>query len=368
MRVLHFILGKANKDRPNGVNQVIAGLAKYSSRLGAHVRVLGMAQSVEKQGEVIEREEFEVTAYSRPYGEFFRTLYASVKWADIVHLHGVFSPWNEVVGRLSGHLGRPYVVTLHNGLASKLMRKSRFRKRLFHSLTQRRLLERAACIHVLTEEEATDALTWFRPAHVCCIPNGVDLDDYPSREPHIRGMPGELVMGYIGRISAEKNLDTLCQAVASLRAHVECRLVLAGPDSHYARALVARYGVSGVSWIGPKYGAEKVKFIRSLDLFVHPSLCDVFSIAAMEVLAIGVPLLITRTANAAYFFDRKAFFMCEPTQFGLTRGLETAVARREEWPAYSARGRELVEDRFNWLAAARSLLPEYEAVLNRRRT
>ena len=43
-RVLHFILGKANKDRANGVNQVIAGLAKYTARSGGDVRVIGKTE------------------------------------------------------------------------------------------------------------------------------------------------------------------------------------------------------------------------------------------------------------------------------------------------------------------------------------
>ena len=39
MRILHFILGKADKNRPNGVNQVIAGLAKYLVKEGVDLNV-----------------------------------------------------------------------------------------------------------------------------------------------------------------------------------------------------------------------------------------------------------------------------------------------------------------------------------------
>ena len=34
MRILHFIIGKGNKHRSNGVNQVISGICKYSIKHG----------------------------------------------------------------------------------------------------------------------------------------------------------------------------------------------------------------------------------------------------------------------------------------------------------------------------------------------
>jgi glycosyltransferase involved in cell wall biosynthesis len=364
VRVLHFILGKANKARANGVNQVIAGLAKYSARLGAEVRVLGMAETVQEQGEVVPRDGFSVTAYSRPTSGFFAELRRSIAWSEVVHLHGVFSPWNLVVARECRKLERPYVVTLHDGLArERLLARGQLRKKAFHWIAQRRHLASAAGIHVLTEEEGTEAQEWFSPRRLFCVPNGIDLEDFPRPPERRAASAGEVVVGYVGRLSPEKNLESLCSAVATLRASRPIRLELVGPDSPYARELRKEFADRGTSWLGPKYGDEKVDFLASLDLFAHPSLCDVFSIAAMEVMAVGTPLLITRTAKASYFFDRGAFFMCEPTAFGLERGLRQAMERRSDWPEISRRGRKLVEERLNWAVAAREILSEYDAVI-----
>ena len=65
MRVLHFILGKAEKARPNGVNQVIAGLAKYLNIQKVNVIVLGLANSSNYEGEIIKRDGFSVEAYTK---------------------------------------------------------------------------------------------------------------------------------------------------------------------------------------------------------------------------------------------------------------------------------------------------------------
>lgn len=365
MRVLHFILGKANKDRANGVNHVIAGLAKFSARHGAEVRVIGKAESVEREGERIARDGFEVEAYSRWGQPLRRALIEAIDWADVVHLHGVFAPWNLLVGRLCGQLSKPFVVTLHNGLAPDLaMSRGRLKKWLFHALFQTRHLRAAAAIHVLTEEESTDLFACARPARVFCIPNGIDLDDFAEVKLSVIRDESEITLGYLGRLSPEKNLDALCEAFVTANVDGHLRLKLAGPESDYGRNLHARYGSKGVTWVGPKYGVEKIDFLRTLDLFVLPSRAEGFSIAAAEVLALGTPLLITRTSKMSYFFDAHAFFMCESTAFGIERGLRGALNHRSEWPAMASRGRQLIEKRLNWSVVARDLLQQYEQILS----
>jgi glycosyltransferase involved in cell wall biosynthesis len=58
--------------------------------------------------------------------------------------------------------------------------------------------------------------------------------------------------------------------------------------------------------------------------------------------------------------------MCEPTTFGLRRGLESALRRRAEWSEFSRRGRELVESELNWSATAIRLADEYARVAKTR--
>lgn len=361
MKILHFILGKANKERANGVNQVVAGLAKYSARAGAEVRVIGKAHRVDSEGEIIQRDGFSVRAFSRWARPLREALLKDVEWSDVVHLHGVYSPWNLMVARLCRRRSRPYVVTLHDGLApERAEARGRFRKWGFRLLLDRSYLERAAGIHVLTPEEATDLFAVANPSNVFCVPNGIDLDDYPSQLPTVGARMEPFVMGYLGRISPEKNLEALCMAFLTLNEEAGgMRLRIAGPESEFSRRLQARFSSDFIEWVGPKFGADKTAFIRSLDLFVHPSLCEVFSIAAMEVLALGTPLLITRTSKTSYFYDARAFFMCEPTPYGLEHGLREAMMKRGEWADRAAHGRALIERRLNWSVAARDMLADY---------
>jgi glycosyltransferase involved in cell wall biosynthesis len=362
MKVLHFILGKAAKERANGVNQVVAGLSKYSARLGADVRVIGKTHSVLANGERIPRDGFAAEVYPQWGVPLRNALTEGIRWADVVHLHGGFSPWNILVGRMCDQHGRPYLVTLHNVLSPELGRaRGRIKKAIFHSLLQRRHLERAAALHVLTDEEATDVFSAVRPRSIFCVPNGVDLDDYTDAAELTRSR-STLNMGYLGRLSPEKNLDALCHAFARVNADGQGRLRLAGPSSNYGASLKERYGARGIELTGPVYGAEKDAFIRSVDLLVLPSLSEGFPVVAVEALALRTPLLVTRTSKLSHFFDRQAFFMCEPTDFGLERGLRKAIAERDEWVRMAKNGRRLVDEQLNWASVAAKVLKAYDEI------
>lgn len=365
LKIFHFILGKANKNRANGVNQVIAGLAKYSARHGAEVRIIGKAESVDVEGEIIYQDGFSVKVFSRDKSRLKKAVRLAIAWSDIVHLHGVFNPQNLCVSRLCNCLQKPYVVTLHGGLAPELLRsRSRIKKMIYHRLLQQRHLETAAGIHILAEEEATDVFSLLKPSHLFCIPNGIDLEDYPSNEIPAFFHKKELLIGYLGRISPEKNIDALCKAISMIRNEVNIHLKIAGPNSQYLNEILSTYCKDVVEWVGPQFGREKSDFIRSIDLFVHPSKTDVFSISAMEVLALGTPLLITRTSKSTYFFDRRAFFMCEPTAYGIERGLRIAIEKQSDWHEIAINGRKLIEERLNWSLAGKDLLQEYAYILN----
>jgi glycosyltransferase involved in cell wall biosynthesis len=362
MKILHFVLGKASKERANGVNQVVAGLAKYSIRAGAQVRVVGKTHSVPAVGETIARDGFHAEVFPGWGGPLRDRLGEAIGWADVVHLHSGYSPWNILVGRMCEARRTPYVVTLHNVLSPELTAaRGRWRKALFHSLVQRRHLERAAALHVLTEEEATDALRSVNPARIFCIPNGIDPDDFPATTQTPRGA-GQLTIGHLGRLSPEKNLEALCTAVAALRDHTDVRLRLAGPFSDYGEQLRSRFGDGWIELVGPVYGESKIAFMNSIDLLVIPSLSEGFPVVAAEALALRTPLLVTRTSKLSHYFDRGAFFMCEPTSFGIERGLRRALAARASWNTVTDNGRRLVDECLNWRAIASRLLQSYEIV------
>jgi glycosyltransferase involved in cell wall biosynthesis len=367
MKVLHFIMGKGNKNRPNGVNQVIAGLCKYSSINGTEIRVIGLASNADLEGEIITRDNFEVIVYSRWSRDLIKELTKQIKWCDITHIHGVYNIHNIIVAKLANKYLRPYVITAHNGFSPNLSKK---RKKFFDYFMQRKHIENAAAIHVLAQEEATDILKIFSPKSFVYVPNGIDLDDFPikldgSSNIKISGATNTITIGYLGRISKEKNLSALIKALSNIQSKYIYCLKIAGPKSQYLKKIIKESEFLNIEWVGPKYNEDKVSFIKSLDLFVHPSKTDVFSISAMECLAIGTPLLITRESNASYFYNSRGFFMCESSSYGIMQGIQEAVKRKHEWSKMSENGKILVSEIFNWNRASLTIKHEYMRIINK---
>jgi len=160
MNIFHFIIGKANKNRSNGVNQVIAGLCKYSSLNGQSLRVIGLASNAVTEGEIVQRDGFQVEVYSKWSLKLFKALVYHLKWCDILHLHGVYNWSNIVVGKIAKWCLTPFVITAHNGFSPSM---SKFRKKLFDVLIQKRFMESALAIHILAQEEGTEILEMCTP-------------------------------------------------------------------------------------------------------------------------------------------------------------------------------------------------------------
>ncbi len=368
MHIFHFILGKASKVKANGVNQVVAGLAKYVTRAGMEVRVIGKANSATSEGEVIQRDGFNVLAFSQWGYELRNAVREAIAWADVVHLHGTYAPHNIWIGWLCDAAGKPYIVTPHSGLApQRKALRGRVRKTFFHHLLQKKHLERAAIIHALTEEESTEIIAVTLPRRVVVVPNGVDLENFPQPLAFASSVPvGPIRIGYIGRLSREKNLPALCAAFTKVnRERGDLELLLAGPPSKEGDALKHEWPESAIRLVGLRFGADKLSFFGEIDLFVLPSLSEGMSISALESLALGIPMLITRDSNLTYYNETNAFFLCEPTSFGLEMGLRKALARRSQWREMALRGRRLIESRLNWASVTTEMVDVYRSMVER---
>lgn len=369
MKILHFILGKANPDRANGVNQVIYGLAKYQRLAGHEVFVIGISKSMEKPYELIDREYFCVEAYKSFNKGGFARVKAICKEVDIVHLHGVWNAMNIRVGRYLESIQKPYVITAHCGYSIDRLRQSNYwLKLLYHKLWQKRLYEKAAAVHALTREESTDIYHFCKNDNIFCVSNGVDSDIYDKYNYTVHKNREKIKFGYLGRLSVEKNLDNLLKAVSLLPNEVkrQVELSLIGPMTGSAaklQKLTKQLNIEdNVKFLGAKYGEEKIQTLLDLDFYIHPAYSDVVGISVMEALASGLPTIVTRTSHMSYFNDSDAFIMVEPTAFDLSRGIRTAIKRLDDREQLSLNAKKLYLKQFNWKVVVELLINEYRKV------
>lgn len=368
MKILHFILGKANPDRANGVNQVINGLAKYLNKQDVEVIVLGISKTNSGKVEIFPREGFQVEVHPSFFNGGLERLKQLASEVDIVHLHGVWNHYNIIFGRYLRKINKPYVVTPHCGLAEDRLKQSNyFTKKLYHKLFQKPLFDGASAIHAITREEMTDIAK-------CCdnamffVPNGVDVENYAYS--YKRGSDTKIKIGYLGRLSIEKNIDNLIIAISTLpdKMKENLELFLIGPKddkAEYFQKLSKQLGLESIIvFTGGLYNDAKVDFLSKLDFYIHPAYSDVVSIAAMEAMAIGLPMVITRTSQVSYYYNSGAFVMVEPIANDLGRGIMEMINRKKEWGELSGRSRKLIENTFNWDSSAQKMIQNYNEIVN----
>lgn len=370
MRILHFILGKANPNRANGVNQVIYGLVKYQRRAGHEVRVIGISRSMDVSYAKIQRDCFEVECFKDFNVKSFSYIKEVIENVDIVHMHGVWNKKNVNLGRYLENIKKPYVITAHCGYAMDRLKQSNYLfKLLFHHLWQKRLYEHASGIHALTREESTDISKFCKSNNIFVVPNGVDPEVYDKYQYQVHQGRKKIKLGYLGRISVEKNIDNLIRAIAllpeAIREKVE--LTLIGPISQNVarlKTLARDLGVEeNLNLVGGKYAEEKIEALLDLDVYIHPAYSDVVGIAVMEAFALGLPVIVTRTSHMSYFYQSNAYIMVEPSAQDLCRGISEMLERRSEWQEFSFRAKDIYHKIFNWESVVDQLINEYQKII-----
>ncbi len=135
---------------------------------------------------------------------------------------------------------------------------------------------------------------------ISVIPTGIDTDRVAKGTcagNHKR--PGltkeDVVVGHLGRLTAEKNLDFLfAAAVRFLEENPKAQFIFAG-DGPMRAEMTARLDKDPVRprmhFLGPKEGDDVVAFYSAIDVFAFASRSETQGLVVAEALASGVPVV-----------------------------------------------------------------------------
>src|SRR4051794_31430881 len=209
----------------------------------------------------------------------------------------------------------------------------------------------------------------YPPSSIVSLPNGVPVPESPGRpRPGWRAAPRA---SFVGRLAPEKGLDLLIDAWPDVLArHPRARLTLIGdgPERPSLAARLARLGLAGAVEL-PGASSDPAASLRDSDLFVLPSREEGMSVALLEAMALGIPLVASAIpGNLRLVDDRRHGRLAPP---GDPAAL--AVAVLDQWAdhdravAMGLEARRRVSESFSIAAVARRHMELFRSLIEARR-
>ena len=223
---------------------------------------------------------------------------------DLIHITGP-SEVGMMGARLAYEMQLPLAASWHTNVHEYLARRSDW----FLKLLPRQLVVTEQTIEDLT---LATAAKFYSLAHVLYAPNaelcallkrvtkrpchlmprGVDANLFHPSKRSRRADDRDHVLGFVGRLSVEKNVALLARVQAELEAmgHKSFRFLIVGHggEEDWLRERLPRAEFTGVL-----RGEELATAYANMDLLVFPSHTDTFGNVVLEALASGVPAIVT---------------------------------------------------------------------------
>lgn len=288
---------------------------------------------------------------------------------DLVHLHSVFLWPTWAAARQATRSGVPYVVSPKGMLVRELMRrKSRWIKKLWVALIERRTLERAAGIQVTSRHELEEFETFgFHAAEPFLIPHGVELPRGGFRAGPPEPPPGRRArILFLGRINWKKGLDRL---IPALRHLPDVELVIAGNDEEGLTERLRRLAgeqevLERVTFAGPVQGEAKRELLAGSALLVLPSYSENFGIVVAEAMAAARPVVLTPEVGLADIVEQSGSgIVVDGAPDRLGPAIDRLLRDPEQLRAKGENGRRVVEERLTWDRVAAEMLRRYEEIV-----
>jgi len=345
---------------------VVKGITEAMAKKGLNVTVFAPVVQGGSHG-VIQLEGVRVRLFRqdllsevwRAYSsELAKALHREIERFDLVHIHEIWHHPHFVAYRAARKAKKPFIITVHDALEPWCLNYKALKKRIYAALIQRRILNKAAAIHTITQEEVEHIKAFGVDSPIFTIPNGIDLEEFselPPRE-EIEKLYPELqdkkVVLFLGRIHPKKGLDLLARAFGKIaRERKDVHLIIVGPDergyrSEVERLLVSEGVVEKVTFTGMLTGREKLAALSRADICVIPSYSEVRSIVALEAIICRLPVIITRQCHFPEVAEARAGIVIDSDSAQLAEAMVKLLDNTKLREEMGNNGRRLVMKRF----------------------
>ena len=288
---------------------------------------------------------------------------------DIVHAHGTRAGSNTFWA--AKQLGLPVIYTVH-GWSFHIDQQPLVLR--IRQLGEKLLLAQASVTVCVSDSNYQDGLAFSDMRRAVVIKNGVDLTKYdPARTfTDVRaelGLPADRVLvGYIARITVQKDPFTLLRAIALLPADLPATFLLVGDGDLKAAAMQLAQELQ----LGPRVlflaaRQDIPDFLRALDIYCLPSLWEGLSLGLLEAMAMGKAVVATAIDGTREVVEDAVNGLLIPPQSPekLAEALTKLITNEPLRRTLGREARQTVQTNFNAVTMTRQVEQLYQRVLQK---
>lgn len=289
---------------------------------------------------------------------------------DIYHAQGVWQYPTYAIADVAKANKKPYIITPRGMLYPQDIQKSNKFFKLF-SLKWRLLddLNKAACVQVTCKEEMEHCRNLGVTSPIAIIPNPIEIKEYKEKkEDNI------FRLGYLGRLSPRKNVESLIYAfhdLGELTQNAEL-LIIGGGDEKYESFLkneVKRLNLKNVKFTGFLSGKEKDKAIASISVLAMPSEFENLGNVILEGLIRGIPCIATKGAPWEELETYKCGWWIDFNQQAITQAVKDSISMTQNTlNIMGENGKLLIKQNYSINTIAQKMKSLYNWILNKSNT
>jgi glycosyltransferase involved in cell wall biosynthesis len=288
-----------------------------------------------------------------------RMLNERVSSMDAVHTHLPFIYPTYAAARAAFAANKPLFYHQRGVLDPQRLAFRRVKKKVYLELVEKSILNRAEMLVALTAHEVSTFRSIGVQTPCRVVPNGVELPrpelDVELRAQDKWGIAHDAkVVLFLGRIHPLKGVRLLVEAFSqACGPGTNTQLVVAGPDEDGEAARlqtrVDRLALrSSVLFPGPIDSKDKALLFARATLFCLPSVSEGFSMAVLEALASGVPVLLSPECNFREVEGARAGLVVPNEGRAWASAIEELLRDNDRLERMGKAGRDLVERQYSW--------------------
>ena len=294
-----------------GIEKITLDISNALAKKGHNVKVISLNKCANSSKELPEKEKLGKINIERipfldlKYYKIALGVYEKIKWADVVHVHGIgffsdfllFTKWLHK---------KPIIISTHGGIFHTKDISSL--KKIYFNYCQKFLLGYANRVIAVSKNdfEKFSELT----SNIELVENGVNVLEFRS------GIKKKNTFMFLGRFAKNKRVEKLLETFSQIKEK-DFSLIIAGTDwenlleSYREKAI--QLGIDNkVSFILNPSDEETKALYSGSEYFVSASRYEGFGIAVVEAMASGaIPLVQENDGHSKTVQDGKSGFFVD---------------------------------------------------------